>query len=117
MRNRSMEAKVRRKFLGLRRSLDERGRRLWAATESRALGRGGSALVARATKLSRSTIGIGLRELRDGGAAPVGRVRRHGGGRKPLTQTQPKLCAALDRLVEPTARRRAFWKSTPTNCM
>ena len=35
---------------------------------------------------------------------PVGRVRRSGGGRKPLIQTQPKLCAALDRLVEPTSR-------------
>ena len=104
MRNRSMEAKVRQKFLGLRRSLDERGRRLWAATEARALGRGGPTLVARATKLSRSTIGIGLRELRDGGAAPVGRVRRCGGGRQPLIQTQPKLCAVLDRLVEPTSR-------------
>ena len=104
MRNRSMEAKVRRKFLGLRRSLDERGRRLWAATEARALGLGGPALIARATKLSRSTIHIGLRELREGGAALVGRVRRHGGGRQPLIQTQPMLCAALDRLVEPTSR-------------
>ena len=99
-----MEAKVRRKFWGLRRSLDERGRRLWAATEARALGRGGPALVARATKLSRSTIYLGLRELREGGAAPVGRVRRRGGGRQPLVQTQPKLCAALDRLVEPTRK-------------
>jgi hypothetical protein len=99
-----MEAKVRRKFLGLRRSLDERGRRVWAATEARAIGRGGVTLVARATRLSRSTIHSGLRELGDREVAPQDRVRRPGGGRKPLTQTQPTLCDALDRLVEPTSR-------------
>ncbi len=104
MRNRSMEAKVRRKFLGLRRALDERGRRVWAATEARAIGRGGVTLVARATRLSRSTIHSGLREFRDREATPKGRVRRPGGGRTPLMQTQPTLCNALDRLVEPTSR-------------
>jgi DDE family transposase len=37
-------------------------------------------------------------------ALPLGRVRREGGGRKPLTATDPALLAALLALVEPTRR-------------
>ncbi|MCP4380820.1 MAG: ISAzo13 family transposase [Hyphomicrobiales bacterium] len=85
--------------------LDERGRRLFAAAEARAAGHGGIALVSEITGIAPSTIGRGLAEL-DGRQAPagVGRVRRRGGGRKPLTVTQPGLLAALKGLVEPGER-------------
>src|SRR4029450_7906785 len=43
--------------------LDERARRLWAAVEARAIGRGGISQVAEATRLSRATIRAGLQEL------------------------------------------------------
>ncbi len=46
---------------------NERMRRLWAATEARALGRGGITQVARATGMARATVRAGLRELRAGG--------------------------------------------------
>ena len=83
--------------------LDERSRRLWAAAEARSLGYGGQSLVARVTGLARSTLHLGLRDLASGEGAD-GRVRRPGGGRKPLTHHQPGLLAALEALVEPTSR-------------
>jgi hypothetical protein len=99
------EAAIREKYNALRADLDERARRLWAATETNALGYGGLAAVSRATGLAKSTIMFGQEELR----APaedegVRRIRRPGGGRKPITETDPGIVAALDLLVEPTSR-------------
>jgi hypothetical protein len=51
------------KFAILKALLDERARRLWAAVETRALGRGGITRVAEATGLSRVTIRAGMKEL------------------------------------------------------
>jgi len=98
-----MEATVRRKFRNVRWALDECARRLWAAAEAKALGRGGPTLVAKATGMSRSTIYQGLRELRQPLSAAAIRVRRPGGGRKQLTDTQRGLLPALDALVEPSS--------------
>jgi transposase len=99
-------ATLRKKFRILRDVLDERGRRVWAATEAKSLPRGGVSLVAKATGLSRSTIHAGIRELKAGRGKPVasGRIRRAGGGRKPLTFHHPDLLRALEKLVEPLAR-------------
>jgi hypothetical protein len=85
--------------------LDERGLRLFAASEARAAGRGGIAAVSEITGIARSTIGRGLKDL-DGEAAqwPYGRVRRSGGGRKAATLTQPGLRQALLRLVASATR-------------
>jgi DNA-binding phage protein len=55
------EAEIRRHYELLHPSLDEWGRRLFGATQVRALGHGGLAAVARATGIARSTIGRGLR--------------------------------------------------------
>jgi len=88
----------------LEHSLDERSRRLWAATEAQAVGYGGASLVAQATGLSRSTVVRGLQEVRRGNRVTAGRIRRPGGGRKPATTVDPDLSAALDHLVEPTSR-------------
>jgi hypothetical protein len=100
-----MEAAVRLRFAQVASVLDERRRRLWAAAEAKAVGYGGVSLVARVTGLTRPTIHAGLKELASGIVPlPEGRVRRAGAGRKPLTHTQPELLAALDALVEPTAR-------------
>lgn len=83
--------------------LDERQRRLLLGAEARALGRGGAAVVARAAGVSRSTVDKGVAELADG-AAVGGRVRRPGGGRKPVEQDDPLLAAALEELVDPVTR-------------
>src|SRR5437660_10426660 len=82
----------------------ERSRRIWAATEARAIGHGGIALVERATGISRATIQRGLRELDADAPLPPGRTRKAGGGRKRTTAPDTTSLADLDGLVEPTAR-------------
>jgi hypothetical protein len=93
---------IRQKYQALLPNMDERMRRLWAGAEAQALGWGGIACVAEATGLARNTITAGLRDLQQPLAA--GRIRRGGGGAKPLTVTDPGLEQALDRLVDPVTR-------------
>jgi transposase len=96
---------VRQRFAELSGLLNERERRVWAAVEAKSLGYGGISAVARATGISRRAIHGGLKELRNRHSAlPPQRVRRLGGGRKPLVMTQPELPDALEALVEPSAR-------------
>src|SRR6516164_575313 len=80
--------------------LDERGRRLFAAGEVRSAGWGGLAAVSKITGLARSTINRGEDDL-DAEPLPKGQVRRGGGGRRALSETDPGLVPALKRLVEP----------------
>ncbi len=98
-----VEDAVARKTASLWPHLDERQRRLVLGAEARELGRGGVKLVAAAAGVSPDTVAKGLREL-ESGAAATGRVRRPGGGRKPLTATDPGLLAALEALVDPVTR-------------
>jgi len=83
--------------------LDERSRRLVAAADCAALGRGGISQVARASGLSRPTLYQGVGEL-EGREQNLGRIRRPGGGRKSATQKYPRLAGVLEKLVEPTTR-------------
>jgi transposase len=89
--------------------LDERGRRLWAATEAKALGHGGITLVSDVTGLSRMTIHTGIEEVRamkeDGATGPIdGRIRAEGAGRKRLADSDPTLLNDLNLLVDPATR-------------
>ena len=84
--------------------LNERQRRLWAGAEALSHGPGGQAAVIRATGLAAMTVAGGMREVRDGEHLPSGRVRRAGGGRKALTESDPKLLGALQKLVADEAR-------------
>jgi hypothetical protein len=95
---------IRERFGKLSAHLDERERRLLAAVEARASGYGGIAAVSLATGLAASTIGRGLKDLTDEAGLAPGRVRRAGGGRKPLTVADPGLLADLMALVEPGER-------------
>jgi hypothetical protein len=97
-------AAIKARFEALAPVLDERGRRLFAASEARAAGRGGVVAVSQATGLARSTIGRGLADLRSGAVTRNPRIRRPGGGGKPAIETQPGLLAALNALVEPSIR-------------
>jgi Rhodopirellula transposase DDE domain len=98
-----VEESLASKFSTLLPHLGERQRRLYLGSEARALGHGGIAVVARAAQVSRQTVAAGVDEL-EAGELPSGRVRRAGGGRKRLTETDPGLCAALLGLVEPDSR-------------
>jgi hypothetical protein len=94
------ESPLRIRYEAVRSSLDERGRRLSAAAEAKAAGYGGIAAASRVTKLARSTIGRGLKDLQDPGS--LGRkVRRKGGGSPRLATKDPTLLADLERLLEP----------------
>jgi hypothetical protein len=104
------EASVREKFEALAPVMDERMTRLWVAAEAKALGRGGPALVERATGIRGKRIYAGMRDLEELIANPLGvpvanqRIRRPGGGRKRLTEKDPTLLHALESLVEPLTR-------------
>jgi len=98
---------VSEKFELLAPFLDEVGRRMWAATEARALGHGGVEAVHQATGIAKSTIHRGLADLESGHAESLtqsGRARREGGGRKALRTKQRGLAKALDRLIDPRTR-------------
>jgi hypothetical protein len=97
-------AELRQKFTSVWALLDERTRRLMAASEARSLGYGGISLVRRACGLSRKAIAKGIQEIEDGTAPPAGRVRRPGAGRKALVVRDPRLLAALQRLIDPETR-------------
>ena len=81
---------------------DEHQKRLWAATEAVALGRGGITAVHQATGLCRATIRRGIQELQDD--TPPRRGRQPGGGRKKVTVNDPSLEQDLEQLISPTTR-------------
>ena len=84
--------------------LDERARRLVAASEAKSLGFGGISKVSRASGLSRKAISKGIDELESGEDIAPGRIRRVGAGRKRVTVCDPKLSDALTNLIEPSTR-------------
>jgi hypothetical protein len=102
-----VERVMREKFESLKNVLDEQSRRLWAAAEARALGRGGVSSVSKATGLSRTTIHEGIRELVGGRhitAQGKRQIRSSGGGRKTLVERDPAVLKELERLVDPLTR-------------
>jgi len=84
--------------------LDEKSRRLVLGAVARAAGDGGVSAVARVTGASWQTVADGAAELASGEVAPPGRVRRAGGGRKRLAESDPGLVPALLALVEDSTR-------------
>jgi len=104
MRDASLVEWIRNKYRHLSSELDERGRRMWAAIEARSLGRGGIVAVATATGISDRTIRTGIKNLDSSEPLAPDRQRRRGGGRKSLTDEQPGLVEALDRMINPTTR-------------
>lgn len=103
LRNVTLEAVLVEKYAAVACVLDERGRRLWAAAESRAIGYGGDSVVSSATGLARQTIRKGRREI-ESGVQASGRLRCAGGGRPRLEKEQPGVEEALERLVDPITR-------------
>lgn len=98
--------------------LDERTRRVMAASEAIALGHGGVSLVRRACGLSRKAISKGIREIEEGTAPMEGRIRRPGAGRKPITISDPRLVDKLEEMIgdqtrgDPESPLRWICKST-----
>ena len=99
---------IQRRFHSLVPFLDERMRRLVAASESKVIGYGGVSVVARATGISRRAITEGMKELRTPQTRKVrldeARIRRRGAGRKRTVEKDSTLLEDLDRLVDPVTR-------------
>jgi hypothetical protein len=102
-RDLALEVTIIEKYAAIEPVLNERGRRLWAATESRAIGYGGDSVVSSATGLSRITIRAGRREIK-AGVEPSERMRRPGAGRPSIESYQPGVKEALEKLVDPVTR-------------
>jgi hypothetical protein len=97
------------RFRHIERYLDERTRRMLAAAEAKAAGRGGISGVAQVTGVSENTIRAGLKELVTSSPTPGSedvsrRIRRPGGGRKKADSKDPDLLPVLERLVSPATR-------------
>ncbi|MGH3264007.1 MAG: ISAzo13 family transposase, partial [Trebonia sp.] len=84
--------------------LNERQRRLWAASEARSAGWGGIAATARATGMAVDTIRKGIADLQAGERLEPGRVRRAGGGRRSLIESDPTILGDIERLVDEDSR-------------
>ena len=111
---------LKRKFRSAWPHLDERTRRIMAASEAMSLGYGGVSVVGRASGLSRKAISKGIREIQGRGTPLVGRIRRPGAGRKSITQSDPRLVQTLEGLIDaqtrgdPESALRWICKSTRT---
>jgi hypothetical protein len=99
----SDEMSLRQKFSGVWPLLDERSRRLMAASEALSLGYGGVSRIRQACGLSRKAIAKGIREIAEGNAMS-GRIRRPGAGRKSIVEHDPRLLVSLEGLIEPVTR-------------
>ena len=102
--DRAAEAKIVERWRLFGPECDERRRRLWAASEAKAHGPGGVALLARVTELSEETVRRGVAEFEAGERPEPGQVRRSGGGRRPVVEVDPTVVADLDRLIDPATR-------------
>jgi len=123
MRDATIVERIRRQYESLSPIMDERMRRQWAGAEARGLGWGGVTTVSLATGLARNTVAAGMADLsqRSGQPPEAGglRIRRPGGGRKRLTQTDPELPEVLRALVDPATRGHPqsplLWSSKSTS--
>ena len=100
----SILSELTQKFHSVWPLLDERTRRIMAASEAIAWGYGGVSLVHRACGLSRKAITKGIVEIQEGSAPLEGRIRRPGAGRKPITVSDPRLAEALEEMIDSQTR-------------
>lgn len=110
-------AEIRKKYSAISNELNERSRRLWAASEAIAIGHGGIRIVNKATGIAESTISEGKKEINKGETNENKRIRRVGGGRKTLESKDNKLrekvleLADVDSIGDPESPLRWTTKS------
>lgn len=85
--------------------LDKKQRRLYLTSEAEAIGRGGKSLISKLGKISRPTLNKGEKELNSQEDCSIAtRIRKEGGGRKKITESNTEILEALELLVEPVTR-------------
>jgi Rhodopirellula transposase. len=95
---------IKERYRQIQPHLNERTRRLWAASEAQAWGYGGVTLVASVTGVSRRAITEGIAELKSRDALSPERIRWPGAGPKTLERKRPDIKRRLEALVEPLTR-------------
>jgi hypothetical protein len=97
---------IREKYAAVQHVLNQRGRRIWAATEAMQIGYGGITIVADAIGMSHTTIRRGIEEIKSDAVKelPPGKSRMPGGGRKKTTNKYPNVQQELNALIEPVTR-------------
>jgi len=93
---------VKTKYCQLSFCLNEKSKRLWAATEANSIGRGGINIVHKATGIDFKTIRKGIQSLSNNENDV--RIRKLGGGRKKINETQKDILKDLEKLIEPVTR-------------
>lgn len=93
---------LRLKLSGIFPLLNERQRRILAAVEAIAYGKGGVKIIALVTGMSRQTIYQGIKD--SGDYSSPERVRNIGGGRKKLSEQNLGIVKALEMLIDPVTR-------------
>lgn len=98
--------KLLKKYLRIKRFLNEKTRRLWCASEAMAIGKHGVAMVSAVTQISPPTVYAGIRELkRKSNQKKSGqRIRKKGGGAKTTLSKLPKITKELESLAEPATK-------------
>ena len=104
MSNKDIILNVRKKYKLISVHLNERTRRIWAASEARALGHGGISWVSEATGMAWITIHAGINALSNKKKREPERIRDYGGGRKRWTDKDPKLLSDLEQILAPSVR-------------
>lgn len=104
MKNTDVIKIFKKKFNLVSSHLNEKTRRIWAATEAKMLGRGGVTILSAATNLSRSTIYLGLKDLKSKRKIDIEQIRKPGGGRKRLVDTDKTILKDLEAILEPATR-------------
>jgi len=93
---------IKNKYSQLSHCLNEKSRRIWAATEAKSLGRGGISVVHSATGIDYKTIRKGLVEIQQN--SKTDSIRQPGGGRKSLSALNTSLPEELELLIDPVTR-------------
>lgn len=97
-------AKLKIKLSGILPFLNEKQRRLLIASEAYAIGKRGISTLSSITGMDRKTIRRGINELKIKNRKDIERVRTHGGGRKKITDKNPKLKKIIEDLIEPDTK-------------
>lgn len=93
---------IKKKFKQISFCLNEKSKRIWAASEAKIIGHGGIKTVHMATLIDNKTIRKGIKEILQ--KEKNIRIRKTGGGRKKLSYIEKHLKTDLEKLIESTTR-------------
>ena len=97
-----MDILLSKEWLKVFHDLNESQKRWFAALKAIELGYGGISTVARATSLSRTTISLGVKEVKSKRHLSSIKIRSEGGGRSPIANDQKELLKDLKEILDET---------------